>query len=1112
MGRCLRAILSAHGCAFPDGRALFKYDLSADEIVTLRGALIEAFRGHLPETPTLTGAAFCLWAAHWFRHEFTGGQWSWTGVAASVGAPNDPTSRERLVTAGLGYLKRMVRRTNGAREFLATIVLEGGFPSRLIEEDGGWLSRYIEAVTLAASQGENTLDTALDHATFYQSMIPQTFRAPSLCHLAADLAYNVAILRRKLSDNGITEGAIEWLDGVEPGWRERLPMAARDEAARKLVEVLVRARAKAAAMPVACRRLLKANGDGTWSPALSLQIEGRIEEDELPSRVKNALASATRARILPTGVLEAKGLPALGVANRAESSDWKGWEVESFFGSKPKVVADFPLDADVRLMFSIGGGPVIEFVPSGGCRITSEILVFRDDNPVDGAEATRLALIATGSIKDRDKILYVAVPRSAALTGTSDGNIVDIGAAGNLVIFKVLGAVDVEVDGDHFHVQSNADRAASARIDAIGEMLSGASSNYPIYCGCPKFLIHNGVLKSHGDRKSLQMRSARRGESWKPFLHEALPLGVVEVAALDGGAILDRLTFVHVPRNAKVAVSVPSPGNCRIDVTGLSTTSLQQVGANAVSSAVSDGFAFRMQTVAARPEDINLRARWGSTETILTIAALAEKLAFYDGKGVVIPNHATLSMSDLRGASAEAVERSSILITVMERRHTDRSLSVDRSFERTLPFSQIRDDVDRLFAMTDELDAEVKIEAINSAKTASVIRLRRFDLTLEPDDENEVTLTNESMRRLLSDGTKEIWVYGRPFGDMGGADRKLETYRDETGLHWIVPDGEGPWFVYAKADGITRSRPLHINRKLSSQAVPSALLEAVMTANQDAREGKIVEVLKDIGDSVDVEAGQVLTAFIGTVDPALPLQSFDVFRLRPLAPRAAVRLAVNCDEATLYRILDIDEKLPFSWFATNPLWWSAALWSIRQEYIEKLNQSSITNSSLYADEVVRKKIHEIARNRPCMSTHMAISCKSLGLKPTDATPQRVKDAYAAIGVGPVIGGILSETLREKTSIVRTRNDGRNWPTPLNFRGHVDRLPTTKFESAGWANPVIDAPCAAAAIAQGRLPWSLEIERAIRMCRAFDPSYFEEALLVALSIGWIDAPKPAVMAS
>ena len=79
-GRCLKAVLSAHRCAFPDGRQLFKYDLSADEIATLKNTLAEAFRAHLPETPRLLGAAFCLWAAHWFQREFSGGHWSWSGA------------------------------------------------------------------------------------------------------------------------------------------------------------------------------------------------------------------------------------------------------------------------------------------------------------------------------------------------------------------------------------------------------------------------------------------------------------------------------------------------------------------------------------------------------------------------------------------------------------------------------------------------------------------------------------------------------------------------------------------------------------------------------------------------------------------------------------------------------------------------------------------------------------------------------------------------------------------------------------------------------------------------------------------------------------------------
>ena len=107
-----------------------------------------------------------------------------------------------------------------------------------------------------------------------------------------------------------------------------------------------------------------------------------------------------------------------------------------------------------------------------------------------------------------------------------------------------------------------------------------------------------------------------------------------------------------------------------------------------------------------------------------------------------------------------------------------------------------------------------------------------------------------------------------------------------------------------------------------------------------------------------------------------------------------------------------------------------------------------------------------------MSAHMAISLRALGLKPSETAFQRLKDAHAAIGAGPAIGWVLYENLREKASTVRTRNDGRHWPTPLDFRARTGGLPTTKFESVDWTHPVIDAPCAAAAIAQGGLSWSL----------------------------------------
>lgn len=146
-----------------------------------------------------------------------------------------------------------------------------------------------------------------------------------------------------------------------------------------------------------------------------------------------------------------------------------------------------------------------------------------------------------------------------------------------------------------------------------------------------------------------------------------------------------------------------------------------------------------------------------------------------------------------------------------------------------------------------------------------------------------MTLTRSSMQHLLSKPVHDLWAYGRPFMDTDGPERKLDAFPRKSGLQWPVPDGEGPWFVYAKVDGVTRSRPLHVNRSLSSETKPSPFFCAVTTINRHEREAMIRALLRSIGDGSESEARKLIIDLFGNLDPALPPQAFDVFRLLPFA-------------------------------------------------------------------------------------------------------------------------------------------------------------------------------------------------------------------------------------
>ena len=509
--RWLKPFLEARGLRAPDGRDLYKYRLSATELESLKSVLRETFRDKVASKSRSVGALFCLWTAHWFQKTFQGGYYNWNGPSEAIGAALDQSTRSRLVEEGLSYLGRSIRILNGTREFLVTLILEGGFPSKMVVKEGRWLVRYIEAVTLATGQGQCTIQSALDHALFYKSIVPPSFQAVSLLYLVAELAHSVAELRKRLVDAGITAGAIEWLDRATPRWRDELPIPTGDAAARRLVERLVRVNPRAAVMPVECRRLLCRDGPGIWSFGVRLQIEGQIDNDDLPPDVGVALDTFSRARLLAAGLLEKKGFSALGVASRVDEEGCLGWEVRTFFGSGPLEISDYPTDVDVRLYVAAGSSNLIEFVPTGGARLRL-ILGVPKRNKGRNRRKVRSRRDGVG-----------ARHQSAALLGrTADLTCQHVPrkrGRGNRNCFRQTnprptGNAQVEFGGERYRIVAGAASADGARIEVIGAEIPALQAERIAYRGCPTFMIHRGVLKSRGDDNSLRMRTAANGEPW----------------------------------------------------------------------------------------------------------------------------------------------------------------------------------------------------------------------------------------------------------------------------------------------------------------------------------------------------------------------------------------------------------------------------------------------------------------------------------------------------------------------------------------------------------------------------------------------------------------------
>ena len=435
---------------------------------------------------------------------------------------------------------------------------------------------------------------------------------------------------------------------------------------------------------------------------------------------------------------------------------------------------------------------------------------------------------------------------------------------------------------------------------------------------------------------------------------------------------------------------------------------------------------------------------------------------------------------------------------------SDKNLVIERYFDSALPIAQVRDDIERLFSMTSELDAVIRVEALQAGSTAATLELRRFDIALVPDEDREVTLDTDSLKRLIEEKAEIIEVFGRPFFDLAGQDHELETAHNGSRLQWTVPEGCGPWFVYAKIDGVTRSRPLHVDRRLLNNDGNAPYIAAVANANRHEREAQILGLLANLETGQDVAFRSDLGAFIASLDPGLPPQAFDVFRLLPQRRNAAVYMAVNAEEAAFARIINLDQKLPITWPTTTPETWVAALNQKRGNLLETLRSGGIPAKMAgdLADGQTINRIEEITRQRPNLALHLAIAARALRLTPRSDAPERLRDAAQMLATGADLSAFLKSRLRDLAQEVRKRNVERQWPTAATaYRIHHPNAATAAIDAPGWAFEVIDAPCAAVAIALGDTAWDMRHERMIRVCRGFDPVYFDEALIYVLLIEW-----------
>ena len=227
----------------PDGRPLYNYRLSEDGYTTLRTLI---GRWHVrPQmvdpSSRYIGAVFCLFVAEWFRRDFQEGHWSWDGPCGAVGLAKDFSTLHALTATGLDYWRQgLLRGADNSREYLLSLVVQGGIPTAFAARGEGWLSAYVRAVMSdLETSADLSFEQALRHARFHDHRVPVSFRVAAFVEIVAHLSAHLTELRLSARGGAGQSDVVAWLDGFSPGWRESLPIAMADASAARLIEGLV---------------------------------------------------------------------------------------------------------------------------------------------------------------------------------------------------------------------------------------------------------------------------------------------------------------------------------------------------------------------------------------------------------------------------------------------------------------------------------------------------------------------------------------------------------------------------------------------------------------------------------------------------------------------------------------------------------------------------------------------------------------------------------------------------------------------------------------------------------------------------------------------------------
>ncbi|NVB37503.1 hypothetical protein G6O69_06640 [Pseudenhygromyxa sp. WMMC2535] len=1105
----------------PDGRALFEYRTTTEELEQLRLLLIDRFpRG------THDCAAFCLYAAEWWRRHGKG--LTFAGLLESIELDVSYTRLYESIERGMKYWNRPLRYLEsggrGRRDFVGSLSREGGLPLQMLLETQGSVRRFFRRLLKERAIGE--ID--VEHAEIAAHDLPRAWHHPDIYELATKLITHVWDLRASI---GESEHPVADLDRLQPGWQERLPVLVDDEVAVALVRGLVQDAqeiATGARLGLVVETQLSAS-EGDWQLRRVVELPTKIPSREMWKLLGLDSASEDKPRRVRLLIDDGSGPRPLVVATQ--------WEIEKPFAAKPLLSGNYASPSPHELAV-VAQARDLSFPPrilKGGEALDEGPWVFVSDEQ-DECQ-TGWKLVAQGSARVRATEVLVAVrdnfePQTAELQPC--GRIVVEGVL-RLLFRLPRGSTEfLEIESDtRFVVEAAADEddAYSYRTDGP---LFGESLRPPVYQGIPAIIEESQFgVRRQVSPKELEWRPRDVGKDWGSLTNECI--GHVELRLRRAATTIFSKSVRIVPSAMTVELShAELPGSTQLRLHGTRAQQVQvqpHVGFDSTPESSGAHFGWTFTANDGAPPRIIIRLTWSMGRSLsLRLPFPNIGVRFVDRSSRVLPNGATIALENLPGCQLEAILPLGDIEPILEaklKKARDRSPGFEDesrflirlrdatptgtcSFRRhTLDLSRAVDDVRLRLASSTELNAYVRLR-VQTRASCIEINVRRFAIAAMVNAEStDVIILRDKSETFVDDLLGEMEFSRIPITKPEA--EAVTMVQSEVG--WTVGDlteDASAWLVVGRSQGRYRARPVIWKPPGISPSVPelseiTTLAEAVAIAWKDRRIAALEHILDTLAANPHHVEWAALLPFLYSL-AELPASTYDLLDVMVRRPAICVYSLLGATARLDFRTLwESFEDLSFAWelvpvrawVAGFQIWWAqqeAMVAKFPEEHHAMMRESlrshmrrtlNAVHEQLHAFKLIRDLI-EADLFELDLGPYLHMVSKGLGRK-----------------------ALLADRDNAHMDLLRTHANDPNWPVFRAIRELSESLPEqipASFDSVARfkASPprsrrcVVFAPVQAALAAVCDLSLTAEQIFAIRQIQAFDVDWFDHCYDISLA--------------